>query len=369
MSTVFGVTFYERETLIVFDEIQLFPLARQALKALVKDGRYDFIETGSLISIKKNIKNILIPSEEYKITLNPMDFEEFLWAINKDVIFNNIRQYFINKMPLGEAIHRTILKDFRLYMLIGGMPGVVKEYICTNDYEKVEQIKKSILELYRNDISKANGKIIEKVKLIFESIPAQLSKINKKFQFSAVSPDTTNRYFDTAFKWLEQSKMINISKATNLPTLDLKSNIDYSKKKIYFLDTGLLITLALENKELVDKDIFKSILLDKLHINEGMFFENIVAQQLVASNNSLVYYYGNAIKGSKKYHNTDFIIQNNKKLSLLEIKSSSYKNYPSLDAIKNKFSKLLGDSYIIYTKDFKKELNTIYLPVYMVGLL
>jgi hypothetical protein len=346
----------------------LFPLARQALKAFVKDGRYDFIETGSLISIKKNIRRILIPSEEEKVTLNPMDFEEFLWAYKNTNVYENIRIYFNERKKLGEEVNLAILKDFRLYMLIGGMPGVVETFLETNSFEKVEKEKQAILELYRTVIETANPAIVEKVKLIFESIPTQLSRPNKKFKFTDVLSDTSKRYFDTSIKWLEKSKMINISNATSLSNIDLGFTIDQSKKKIYFLDTGLLVTLALQNN-VVDSDVFKSLLLDSLHINEGMLLENVIAQQLVANGKSLLYYYAKSIKESKTYYEVDFIVRINKKLSLLEIKSSSYSNHPSLDAVKNKFSSLLGESFILYTKDLKKDEDTTYLPVYMVGML
>jgi hypothetical protein len=303
------------------------------------------------------------------VVLNPLDFEEFLWAKEKTLLFDNVKNLYLNHKMIDEEIHISLMKEFRLYMLIGGMPGVVSTYLTTNNYVLVEEAKQNILNLYRADLGKASAIIREKTSLIFESIPAQLSKPNKKFLFTEVSSNAKTRYFDSSFRYLEQAKMINVCNSTNFPTLDLKSNIDYSKKKIYFLDTGLLITLAFQNNLIIDTDTFKSILLDKIHINEGMFFENIIAQQLVANNHNLVYYYSKEEINSKKYVEVDFLIQQGRKISLVEGKSSNYKDHSSLDKVLSKFSNLLEPSYIVYSNNIRYDAKITYLPVYLVSLL
>ncbi|MDR1018316.1 MAG: ATP-binding protein [Lachnospiraceae bacterium] len=369
LSVVTGVKFYERNTLIVFDEVQLYPRARQMIKSLVEDGRYDYIETGSLISIKRNIQDILIPSEEKHITLNPMDFEEFLWALGDDVTMPYIKKCFETLTPLGEGIHRKVIGLFRQYMIVGGMPQAVKQYATNKDFQLVDEIKRDILELYRSDIAKYATGYENKVRGIFDDIPAQLSRHEKRFKLSSLGKGTRFRNYEDAFMWLDEAEIINICFNNMDPNVGLGLNVDRLTLKCYMSDTGLLFSHAFSDREITEKNVYKSILFDRLNLNEGMFFENIVAQMLNSCGNKLFFYNNFDRSDSQNNMEIDFLIRRNLKICPIEVKSSSYSRHASIDKFIAKYKNRIGNSYIIYTKDLKVEKETIYLPVYMTSLL
>ena len=290
LSAAFNVKLYKRESLIIFDEVQLYPRARAAIKYLVADGRYDYIETGSLMSIKKNVKNIVTPSEERHVKMYPMDFEEFLWAKGEDLIIPIIRNCFEEKKPLGQALHRKIMTLFREYVIIGGMPQVVKEYIESGDFETADLVKRDILTLYREDIQKYASGYEKKVESIFDEIPAQLSKHEKKFTLSSLGKGSRFRDYENSFLWLQDSMIANVCFNSTEPNIGLKLNRDNSSYKVYMGDTGLLISHAFDENGIVSEEIYKKLLFGKLEVNEGMIFENIVSQMLVANGHNLYFY-------------------------------------------------------------------------------
>ena len=290
LSNYTGKTLYTRDTLIVFDEVQQYPKARAAIKYLVKDGRYDYIETGSLISIKKNVEGIVIPSEEEHIKMFPMDFEEFLWAMGEEMLMPFIKDCFKSKKPMGQLMHRRAMDYFRLYMIVGGMPQAVEKYVETRDFSKVDKLKRRILDLYRSDISKFAKGYDTKVKSIFEEIPSQLQKHEKKFRLSALKEGARARDYETAFFWLDDAMIINSCYNTTEPNVGLNLNKDTNTMKCYMADTGLLISHAFDTNEIVSEDLYRKILLDKLEMNSGMIIENIVAQMLRTAGHKLFFY-------------------------------------------------------------------------------
>lgn len=370
LSSYYSVKFYERNTVFIFDEVQFFPRARAAIKYLVKDGRYDFIETGSLVSIRKNTESIIIPSEELHLKMNPMDFEEFLLAIGNDTLYSTIRECFEKKQPMGQALHRKAMDLFRLYIIVGGMPQAVSEYIESKDFEKVDAVKRSILELYRNDIQKhAKGSEL-KAEGIFDEIPSQLSKHEKKFRLASLKKDSKMRDYDDAFMWLKDSRIVNICYNSDEPNIALKLNMTRTTLKCYMGDTGLLISHAFDERGLVSEDIYKKLMFGKLEVNEGMIFENIVAQMLTASGHNL-YFYSKADNDSKDNRmEIDFLISKNKttarhNISPIEVKSTKRYTISSLNKFKKKYDEYTGDSYVLHTADYKFENGIIYLPAYM----
>lgn len=373
LSNYFNVTLYPRESVIIFDEVQLFPRARAAIKYLVEDRRYDYIETGSLISIKENVKDIVIPSEEQHIELHPMDFEEFLWALNNEKIMDFIRDCFKNEKPLGEAMHRKAMDYFRKYMIVGGMPQVVQEYVETQDFNKVDLVKRNILELYRNDIAKhANGNAL-KVRNLFDAIPSELQKHEKKFKISSLEKDARTRDYEEAIFWINDAMIVNPCYNSTEPNIGLKLNSDYSAVKFYMADTGLLISHAFDENGIVSEEIYKKILFNKLEFNGGMIIENIVAQMLRAAGHKL-YFYSNASKEKEDRMEIDFLIakptiSNRHNISPIEVKSSKNYTTVSLNKFMNKYKEQLYIPYVIHTNDFKKENGIVYLPIYMTPLL
>ncbi|MDR2828910.1 MAG: AAA family ATPase [Acholeplasmatales bacterium] len=370
LSAVVNTTFYIRNTLIIFDEVQKYPHARELIKHFVEDGRYDYIETGSLISIKKNIKDITIPSEEQKITLHPFDFEEFMWALydNGEQQFNFIRECYTKQKRVG-VNHDKFMKDFRIYMIVGGMPQAVNEYISSKDFRKVDSIKQNIISLYKDDMRKLPKISSEKVLDIYNQIPSQLSNPNKKFNITSMGKNAKTRNFDTTFTWLEEAKLINQFFATSVPNIAFAFTLDYNKRKVFINDTGLLVTLALGQKIIMEDEIYNKLLFDKLHINEGMIAENVVAQQIASSNHEQIFYYNLDKEENLRPVEIDFLLRIGSKLSPLETKSSAYTEHSSLDKIRKKFSIHIGKSYIIYDRDYMVKDEIIHLPIYMVGLL
>ena len=374
LSNYFNVTLYERESLIIFDEVQLYPKARSAIKYLVEDGRYDYIETGSLMSIKKNVKDILIPSEEQHMEMYPMDFEEFLWALGNETLMDFIKKCYEEKKPLGQVMHRKAMDYFRQYMIVGGMPQAVEEYANTKDFHKVDQIKRNILDLYRQDIGKHAEGYQLKVESIFDEIPAQLQKHEKKFKLSSLKKEARFREYEDAMFWLKDAMIINPCYNTTEPSIGLKLNTDYMTLKCYMADTGLLISHSFDENGIVTEEVYKKILFDKLDFNEGMIMENMVAQMLVASGHKLYFYSNPSRENSASRMEIDFLIAKSKissrhNISPIEVKSGKNYTLSSLKKFMNKYKEQLYIPYIIHTGDFKEENGVVYLPIYMTALL
>ena len=374
LSNYTGKTLYTRDTLIVFDEVQQYPKARAAIKYLVKDGRYDYIETGSLISIKKNVEGIVIPSEEEHIKMFPMDFEEFLWAMGEEMLMPFIKDCFKSKKPMGQLMHRRAMDYFRLYMIVGGMPQAVEKYVETRDFSKVDKLKRRILDLYRSDISKFAKGYDAKVKSIFEEIPSQLQKHEKKFRLSALKEGARARDYETAFFWLDDAMIINSCYKTTEPNVGLNLNKDTNTMKCYMADTGLLISHAFDTNEIVSEDLYRKILLDKLEMNSGMIIENIVAQMLRTAGHKLFFYSNSSMTDRDSRMEIDFLIGKGKitarhNISPIEVKSSARYTLTSLKKCIAKYGSYLSTAYVIHPADLKEEDNIIYLPLYMCPLL
>ena len=370
LSAAFNVKLYKRESLIIFDEVQLYPRARAAIKYLVADGRYDYIETGSLMSIKKNVKNIVIPSEERHVKMYPMDFEEFLWAKGEDLIIPIIRNCFEEKKPLGQALHRKIMTLFREYVIIGGMPQVVKEYIESGDFETADFVKRDILTLYREDIQKYASGYEKKVESIFDEIPAQLSKHEKKFTLSSLGKGSRFRDYENSFLWLQDSMIANVCFNSTEPNIGLKLNRDNSSYKVYMGDTGLLISHAFDENGIVSEEIYKKLLFGKLEVNEGMIFENIVSQMLVANGHNL-YFYSNSSRTDKDSRmEIDFLVAKSKitnrhNISPIEVKSGKNYTLSSLNKFRKKYSEQTNEAFVLHTADLYIKDEITFLPVYM----
>ena len=362
-----------RRSLIIFDEVQKCPRAREAIKALVEDGRFDYLETGSLISIKKNVENIVIPSEEDGIDMFPMDFEEFLWAMGNEVMMPYIRERFEKRQPMGE-FHREALHYFRQYMIVGGMPQAVEEYAASRDFKRVDAVKRQILRLYKNDIKKYAGTATARVSAIYDAIPGQLQKKEKKFSLVALNDEARMREYDSAFFWLEDSKMVNISYNTTAPNIGLQLNEDRTTLKCYFCDTGLLISLAFSARGIVTNEIYQKLMFDKLEIDEGMLVENIVAQMLKASGNELFFYSNYDKEEAETRMQVDFLIQkevvtSRHNISPIEVKSSTGYTLTSIQKCIKKFGQYLTTPYVLHSKDVEMKDGLVYLPLYMTGLL
>ena len=366
LQLIFNVNLYNRESVIVFDEIQLQPLARQAIKHLVKDGRYDYIETGSLLSIKKNVKNIVIPSEETRITLNPMDFEEFLWAMNDNVTIPLLKSAYEAKKPLGDAVNRKLLRDFRLYMLVGGMPQSVAEYISTNNLAMVDIVKREILDLYDEDFRKIDP--TGRASKLFMSIPSELNKNASRYQVSSVLENSRNDTVAEVIVDMEDSMTINLAYHANDPNVGFALHKDSNRFKMFLADTGLFITLAFKDKSFTENVIYQKLLSNKLAADLGYVYENIVAQMLRSIGDEL-YYYTFPTESKRHNYEIDFLISRMNKICPIEVKSSGYKTHVSLDEFCNKFSDRISDKYLVYTKDFRKEKDITYLPIYLIPFL
>lgn len=374
LSNYYNVKLYERESLIIFDEVQLYPRARSTIKYLVADGRYDYIETGSLVSINENVKDILIPSEEQHLKMYPMDFEEFLWALDNHGLMELIGKSFKEKKPLGNIFHRKAMDYFRQYMIVGGMPQAVLEYVNTKDFNKVDQVKRNILDLYREDIVKHSGKYSLKVRSIFDEIPSQLQKHEKKFRITSLDKDAKTRDYEDAFMWLDDAMIVNQAFNTTEPSIGLSLNLDNSFYKCYMADTGLLISKAFDEKSIVEEEIYKKILFDKLEYNGGMILENIVAQMLVSNGHKLYFYSNSSRENSNDRMEIDFLISkpkitNKHNISPIEVKSGKNYTLVSLNKFRKKYANYLATPYIIHTSDYKEEDDIVYLPVYMTILL
>lgn len=365
LSAFYSTVLHRRESIIIFDEVQQFPKARQLIKYLVEDGRYDYVETGSLIRLKKNVKDIIIPSEEEHIEMFPLDFEEFLWALGDEVTIPLIKRCFEAKLPMGAALHRKAMNDFRQYILVGGMPQAILEYVKEKNFEPVDTVKRSILNLYRADVSKFATGYEDKVYAVFDGIPAALAKKNKNYKLSTISKNARFRSYEDSFIWLSEAMIVNICINSTEPGMGLALSADNATQKCYMSDTGLLITQAFMDKPFIENDFYKAILFDKIEINEGMIMENIVAQMLRGNGHKLYFYSRNDTERRENHIEIDFLISEGKKISPIEVKSSNYKFHSSLDKFKKKFSGKLGNSYILYPGDLKIKDDIIHLPLYM----
>lgn len=363
----------EARSLIIFDEVQFCPRARSGIKHFVKDNRFDYIETGSLVSIKKNVKDIMIPSEEHPVQMYPMDFEEFLWAMGDEMIMPYIRSQFEKKKPMG-AFHRRAMDYFRRYMIVGGMPQAVKKYIETRDFVKVDEVKRDILALYSNDIKKYADNQETNVSAIFEEIPGQLQKHEKTFRLSALREDARMRDYSQAFFWLSDAKVINCCYNSTEPSIGLKLNEDRTTLKCYLNDTGLLISHAFDERGIVTEDLYRKLMFDKLEVNQGMLVENIVSQMLKASGHNLFFFSNSSRASAEDRMEIDFLIAkqtttSRHNISPIEVKSGARYALTSLTKCMTKYANDLSTPYVLHDKDLKIEDGIVFLPLYMTPLL
>ncbi len=374
LSNFYGVKLYERKSLIIFDEVQLFPKARAAIKYLVEDGRYDYVETGSLMTIKKNVADIVIPSEERHMKMYPLDFEEFLWALDNDTLMDFIGLCFEEKKPMGQVLHRKTMDYFRQYLIVGGMPQAVKTYRDSHDFDQVDRVKRDILELYRADIIKHAEGYQMKVAQIFDDIPAQLQKHDTKFKFSSLKKEARFWEYEDALFWLSDAMITNICYNSTAPNIGLKLNMDRMTLKCYMADTGLLISHAFDENGLVSEEIYKKLLFDKLEVNKGMIMENIVAQMLTASGHKLYFYSNPSRDDASLRMEIDFLtakskISNRHNISPIEVKSSKNYTLTSLRKFKEKYKEQLHIPYVLHPNDLKEEDGILFLPLYMTPLI
>lgn len=365
LSAFYSTALYKRESLIVFDEVQQFPRARQLIKYFVADGRYDFVETGSLIRLKKNTEDIIIPSEEEHKELFPLDFEEFLWAMGDEATVPMIRRCFETKSPLGQALHRKVMNDFRQYVLVGGMPQSVLAYQNGKDFEASDEAKRRILRLYRDDVSKFAEGYEEKVYAVFDGIPAQLSKKEKKYKLSSINKNARFRAYEDSFIWLNEAMVVNACFNTTDPNVGLALSAEHSTQKCYMADTGLLVTHTFMDTAYTDNELYKAILFDRLDVNEGMLMENIVAQTLRRTGHKLYFYSRSDSRNRINHMEIDFLIIEGKKISPIEVKSGNYRSHASLDKFRKKFTSKVGTPYILYPKDVMEKDGIWHLPLYM----
>lgn len=377
LQSIKNVTLKSRRSVIIFDEVQMCPKARQAIKHFVKDGRYDYIETGSLLSIRKNIEGIVIPSEETRISMYPLDFEEFLWAIGKSNTFDLIRYSFENRKPLGQATNRALMRDFRLFILVGGMPQAVNAYVETNDFRSVDDIKRSILELYIYDFMRIDK--TGRASTILKSIPSQLARHTSRYAVGAVVENARPSRLSEVFSDIGESMVVSYAYRCTDPNVGMPLNSNPDDFKMYLADTGLFVTLAFMEKDYTENDLYRRLFADKLEANLGYIYENAVAQLLRSAGHMLYYYMFNVkskaetTEGEEKEvtrsYEIDFLTNNGNKVCPIEVKSSGYKTHASLTAMQNVYSSYIGQSYLLYTKDLKAEDNILFLPAYMASLL
>ena len=374
LQSLFNVSLHKRKSVIVFDEVQLYPPARQAIKHLVKDHRYDYIETGSLLSIKKNVKGIVIPSEETRIAMYPLDHEEFLWATGKPQIYELLRYSYENVKPLGDAVNRDLMRNFRLYMLIGGMPQAVNAYLESNDFSAIDAVKRNILELYIDDFRKIDP--TGRASRLFTSIPAELSRNTARYKVGSVIENATSARVSELLMDMEDSMTVNFAYHANDPSVGFSLHADYNYFKMFLADTGLFVTLAFMDRDYTENVIYRKLLTDKLSTDLGYVYENVIAQMLKSAGNELFYYTfkeekskdEDDIKTIRNYE-IDFLLSRKDKICPIEVKASGYNSHKSLDKFRQKFSDRILHRYLIYTKDLRKDNDIICLPAYMTGLL
>lgn len=371
-----GVSLPRRDSLIVFDEVQRFPPAREFIKQLVADGRYDYLETGSLISIRRNVEGIVIPSEETVLRLNPLNFEEFLWAEGEDQLAVVIRTSFEGKTPLPEAIHRKAERLFREYMLVGGMPQAVDAYVAEKDFGKVDRVKRDILSLYRGDIEKFGGTDALRIRRVFSTLPGQLARHEKKFVLSSLDSNARSRDYADAFFWLADACISATCIGVDDPSVGLAATADEGTFKCYMADTGLSICQLFADNAETPHELYRDILLGKLEINEGMFTENVVAQQLASNGHGLYFYSRRDRENSANTMEIDFLITagydaaaGRMRVSPIEVKSTKRYGAKSLEKFKTKFGSRVGLRYILHPKPVQVEGDLTRLPLYMAHLL
>lgn len=369
LSLEYAVKLYPRESAIVFDEVELFPRAREMIKVLVEDGRFDYIETGSLLSIRTNNAGILIPSEEEEIVLNPLDFEEFIWAMGDDVSIPLLREKLERREQVGPGGHRRLMDLFRQYLLVGGMPQVVRAYVETHDFDLVDRRKRNILALYREDCSKYAGGLKVAVEDLFDRIPGELNRKEKRFRERSLIVDSKSRGYDESFMWLNDSKVVNICYNSTDPTVGLSMYRDMASMKMYMADSGLLVTHAISELSMEFNGIYRSLLMDRMNINEGMFVENAIAQILNANGHRLYYYSRSDPDTRRNSIEIDFLIMVRGEVCPVEVKSSASTKHISLDKFREKFGKRIGQPYILCLKDVEEKDGILYLPLYMAQLL
>ena len=366
LQLLFRVDLVERKSLIIFDEVQLCPKARQAIKSLVKDRRYDYVETGSLISIRKNVKDILIPSEERKISMYPMDYEEFLWAVGDRTTYPLIRKCFESGRSMGDQVNRKLMRDFRLYMLVGGMPQAVDEYLSSNNFKSVDAVKRDILRLYEDDFSKIDP--TGRIAMLFDAIPVQLDNNASRYQVSSVLKNYRAGDILELIAQMRDSKTALVSYHANDPGAGLSAAKDLAKFKLFLCDTGLFTTLMFKDRDFTENVIYEKLLNDKLPTNLGYLYENAVAQMLTAEGNEL-FYYAFPNETTKRNYEIDFLLARQGKICPIEVKSSGYKTHASLDAFYAKFSSRILRRYLVYTKDIGKDQDIFWAPAYMTAFL
>jgi predicted AAA+ superfamily ATPase len=376
LSTYYRIDLHERDTLVVFDEVQAFPFARGLLKYLVADGRFDYIETGSLLSIRQNVENIVIPSEEESLKLYPLDFEEFCWAMGEGQLYDLIRKQFEEANPLPDAFHQRANRLLREYMLVGGMPQAVAAYTEQRAFAPVDAIRRQIIRLYRNDVARFAHGYENKVVSVLDGIPSQLSKHEKRFQLSSLGKGARMRSYESSFFWLADARIVNLCFASNDPSVGLSLNMDQTSLKCYMADTGLLVTLAFSDDDAPNKEVYRTVLLGKANINEGMLVENVIAQMLRASGHKLFYYSQSGRREGEQRMEIDFLIttpyanaSGKPRISPIEVKSSQRYTTTSLDRFKEAFGRRVGTQYVLHPKQLRVDGDRIYLPLYMAELL
>lgn len=374
LSSYANTTLYPRESVIVLDEVQLYPRARAAIKYLVEDGRYDYIETGSLVSIKKNVANIMIPSEEEEIQMYPMDFEEFLWAMGNETLMPLVRTNFEKRHEMGQMMHRKAMDYFRQYLIVGGMPQAVAKYAEERNFNKVDQVKRQILALYRNDIQKYADSYASKVTRIFDTLPAQLQRHEKKFMLKALEEGARMRNYETAFFWLADAMIVNMAYNATEPSVGLGMNVDDTTLKCYMADTGLLISHAFNENTIVAENLYNKLLTGKLEFNGGMVVENVVAQMLRSAGHKLYFFSKYSKANAEERMELDFLIAKNvlttkHNISPVEVKSTNRYTLTSLKKCVAKYGNYLSTPYVLHTSDVKEEDGIVFLPLYMAGLL
>lgn len=365
LQIIYNVTLVERKSAIVFDEVQLQPKVRQAIKYFVKDGRYDYIETGSLISIRQNVQNIVIPSEEDRIQMYPMDYEEFRWALDDHTSMTLLKQMFDSRQQLGEAAHRYSMREFRLYMLVGGMPQAVNEYLETKNLQQVDMVKRRILNLYADDLHKLDSS--DKLRAMFWAIPAELSKKASHFQATTIIENVKQYQMQELLEMLRESMVVNIAYHATDPNVGLALTADKTRYKMFLADTGLFVTLAFWDKDFTENIIYQKLWADKLNTNMGYIFENVVAQMLRATGYEL--YYHAFLTEDRHNYEVDFLLSKGQKLVPIEVKSSGYKTHKSLDVFCEKYPSRIGERILLYTKDYQMDGATTCLPVYFTPFL
>lgn len=365
LQLIYHVTLERRKSVIIFDEVQLQPLARQAIKYLVQDGRYDYIETGSLISIRQNVQHIVIPSEEERIQMYPMDYEEFRWAMGDEATIPLLGQVMKSRMPLGVDVHRRMMRDFRLYMLVGGMPQAVNEFLDTQNLQMVDNVKRRILKLYADDLHKLDSS--DKLRALYWAVPSELSKNASRYQVTTVIENTKQERKQELLEMMRESMIVNIAYQASDPNVGLALTADKTRYKMYLADTGLFVTLAFWDKDFTENVIYEKLLSDKLKANLGYVYENVVAQMLKASGNEL--YYHTFPSQNKHNYEVDFLLSRGNKILPIEVKSSNYLSHKSLDEFVKKYSSRVTDRIMLYTKDYQKDGATLCLPVYFTPML